>query len=821
MKKRIVSTLLCIVLILGIFPVVSLAEYVAPAPLTSLSAPTIRPYSDNERTYVTVIHSEDAMRHIAAEEWSRWGDETGGEENNDYYWNGYGRGKKYDNYVQIDWRIPGGAWHYTTEWDTNLEASESILDDSTYFYGSDCGGTYYAFINGNCYTAQADSVFYPLKSYFKEYFDGYDYYYLFDQTKTVEFRCRYLIRETSGGYYDNSEEEETVRYISSPWSQTVAYGQGGNSQAQIPQTLPAPTLESPEVTIGTGYANANEIHLYAFAPKEMAYLEALELDVEEISIDDLEVYTLFEASLDGETWYTFSGKNLRDNRYTLDTSDIWYEFLREEGQSWGDYLWYTANVQIRARYEMDYVAWDYSGDEPSRIYVDNVYSAYSNTLTVTVPGVNRYDIHLNYKTEGASNSSKQSFVRNENTSIGWINLAPAEGFYVTKVLVNGAVMYEKEDTSTHQLLEWYNEKEFRFWNDPLATENLEIDVYFGGQAPTKHTLSYTQNAGSTGSGEIEVTYPGGDYTLRGDTDQVKINAGLSATLQIQADKGCVISSVAVDGTQKSVPQNAVQMDLTLENLNADHTLEVAYTRVAYACYVSHFGNGTVTVLQPTDYDTNGYVNEGGLLHISAVADEGYKILAITVNEIPQALNNYGDGENLTSAQIVVEEVKEATSVLVTFSSPETQYVTLDIVWNEGGVCNEGDSSQQVVKGHSYSISIVPNSGYEVAYIYDGDTVIDNFVGDAYYVRDINENRVVTVEFKQKELPFRYGDINRDGKVNAVDALMVLKFAVGKLEFNEEEKTLARLDLDDAINAKDALLILKYAVGKIQKFPVEE
>ncbi len=66
----------------------------------------------------------------------------------------------------------------------------------------------------------------------------------------------------------------------------------------------------------------------------------------------------------------------------------------------------------------------------------------------------------------------------------------------------------------------------------------------------------------------------------------------------------------------------------------------------------------------------------------------------------------------------------------------------------------------------------------------------------------------------------YGDVNTDGKVNAQDALGVLKFAVGKGEFTALQRTTAQVDGKDGINAKDALEILKFAVEKISVFPVE-
>ena len=58
-----------------------------------------------------------------------------------------------------------------------------------------------------------------------------------------------------------------------------------------------------------------------------------------------------------------------------------------------------------------------------------------------------------------------------------------------------------------------------------------------------------------------------------------------------------------------------------------------------------------------------------------------------------------------------------------------------------------------------------------------------------------------------------GDINGDTKIDAKDALILLKISVGKIHPTEEEKTAADVNKDGDINAKDALEMLKYAVGK--------
>ncbi len=65
----------------------------------------------------------------------------------------------------------------------------------------------------------------------------------------------------------------------------------------------------------------------------------------------------------------------------------------------------------------------------------------------------------------------------------------------------------------------------------------------------------------------------------------------------------------------------------------------------------------------------------------------------------------------------------------------------------------------------------------------------------------------------------YADINADERINAKDALWVLRFAVKKAPFTVVQQQLGDLNGDHEIDAKDALLILQYAVEKIQSFSV--
>ena len=58
-----------------------------------------------------------------------------------------------------------------------------------------------------------------------------------------------------------------------------------------------------------------------------------------------------------------------------------------------------------------------------------------------------------------------------------------------------------------------------------------------------------------------------------------------------------------------------------------------------------------------------------------------------------------------------------------------------------------------------------------------------------------------------------GDLNKDGVVNAKDALSALKIGVGKEKLTETAKDLGDMNGDGKVNSKDALEILKKSVGK--------
>lgn len=63
----------------------------------------------------------------------------------------------------------------------------------------------------------------------------------------------------------------------------------------------------------------------------------------------------------------------------------------------------------------------------------------------------------------------------------------------------------------------------------------------------------------------------------------------------------------------------------------------------------------------------------------------------------------------------------------------------------------------------------------------------------------------------------YADLNQNGKADAGDALAILEASVGKKAFSDEQKEAGDLNGDGGITAVDALLDLRYVVGELSFF----
>lgn len=72
---------------------------------------------------------------------------------------------------------------------------------------------------------------------------------------------------------------------------------------------------------------------------------------------------------------------------------------------------------------------------------------------------------------------------------------------------------------------------------------------------------------------------------------------------------------------------------------------------------------------------------------------------------------------------------------------------------------------------------------------------------------------------EEEVEIIYGDANGDSKVNAMDATLVARYAVGTYTLSESALTSCDVNLDGKVNAMDATLIARHAIGAVEKLPV--
>lgn len=116
------------------------------------------------------------------------------------------------------------------------------------------------------------------------------------------------------------------------------------------------------------------------------------------------------------------------------------------------------------------------------------------------------------------------------------------------------------------------------------------------------------------------------------------------------------------------------------------------------------------------------------------------------------------------------------------------------------------------------IETMRTKNYTSGYFYSGIYTTSDMLGEYLMYSDdqVFDCSKASLKFKVTGSA-SLGDVNKDGKINSADSLMVLQYAVGGLTLTAEQQTLADVTKDKKINSLDALKILQYSVGIIDKF----
>ena len=70
--------------------------------------------------------------------------------------------------------------------------------------------------------------------------------------------------------------------------------------------------------------------------------------------------------------------------------------------------------------------------------------------------------------------------------------------------------------------------------------------------------------------------------------------------------------------------------------------------------------------------------------------------------------------------------------------------------------------------------------------------------------------------------YEYGDVNGDGSINVLDAILLLQYCAGMSAAQLDDVQLARADVayDGSVNVLDAILMLRYCAGMSVKFGIQ-
>ena len=104
--------------------------------------------------------------------------------------------------------------------------------------------------------------------------------------------------------------------------------------------------------------------------------------------------------------------------------------------------------------------------------------------------------------------------------------------------------------------------------------------------------------------------------------------------------------------------------------------------------------------------------------------------------------------------------------------------------------------------------------------FSGKDILFPYVG-AGGTLALNSGQIIWMEVWEDDVIYKSGDLNRDGKVNTIDANYARRYAAGLLTLDAGQKLAGDVNLDGEVNVMDSAIIRRYVVKYITSLPHKE
>ncbi|MBO7133383.1 MAG: T9SS type A sorting domain-containing protein, partial [Bacteroidales bacterium] len=304
--------------------------------------------------------------------------------------------------------------------------------------------------------------------------------------------------------------------------------------------------------------------------------------------------------------------------------------------------------------------------------VDGVYTfvnvTSNHTIAATFEAIPVYTITATADENGTITPAEATVEEGGNADF---TIAANEGYRIASVIVDGEFNVTSEVIANNGV--------YRFTN---VIANHTIAAAFEVIPATTYTITAIagENGTITPNGEVVVT------------------EGATQAFTIVANEGYRIASVMVDEVESIA--SLVEGVYTFENVMANHTIAATFEVIpatTYTITATAGENGTIT--------PNGevVVTEGATQAFTIVANEGYRIASVMVDEVESIAS-------LVEGVYTFENVTADHTIAATFEAIPTYTLTIHYVFADNTPAAE-DHVETLVEGAEYSVASPAVTGY--------------------------------------------------------------------------------------------------------------